>query len=240
MQNILYLVKKYIKDTILFGLIIICLGFSIYNIYLSYTTEENDLNEITIIDETEEKTVENKKINIDIKGAVKNPGVYEVEEDTIINEVITLAGGFNSNAYKNGINLSKKVSDEMVIYVYTKTEIKEQEANKIENITISTETCSTPDYSICECVEEKESIIETKPNVSDSSNNEIEEETKTVNINTALKEELTTLSGIGESKAEAIISYRKENGSFTNIRDIMNVSGIGEALFAKIKDYITI
>lgn len=61
-----------------------------------------------------------------------------------------------------------------------------------------------------------------------------------VNLNTATKEQLMTLSGIGEAKAESILSYRKEHGSFTSIEDIMKISGIKESLFQKIKEYITI
>lgn len=61
-----------------------------------------------------------------------------------------------------------------------------------------------------------------------------------ININTASKEELMTLTGIGEAKAEAIISYREESGGFTDITQIMNISGIKEAAFNKIKDDITI
>ncbi len=61
-----------------------------------------------------------------------------------------------------------------------------------------------------------------------------------VNINTASVEELTTLTGIGESRAEAIIEYRERNGGFDTIDAIMRVSGIKEALFAKIKDRITV
>ena len=48
------------------------------------------------------------------------------------------------------------------------------------------------------------------------------------------------LTGIGESKADAIISYRNENGSFKNIEEIKNVSGIGDSIFEKIKDNITL
>lgn len=61
-----------------------------------------------------------------------------------------------------------------------------------------------------------------------------------VNLNTASKEELMTLSGIGESRAEDIIRYREENGGFQNIEDIMKVSGIKDAAFQKIKDRITV
>ncbi len=62
----------------------------------------------------------------------------------------------------------------------------------------------------------------------------------TVNINTDNVLELTQLDGIGTSKANAIIEYRKENGNFISIEELKNVSGIGEALFEKIKNYITI
>lgn len=61
-----------------------------------------------------------------------------------------------------------------------------------------------------------------------------------VNINTAGVEELTTLPGIGESKAKAIIAYREENGGFSSIEDICNVSGIKENSFNNIKDYIDV
>ena len=61
-----------------------------------------------------------------------------------------------------------------------------------------------------------------------------------VNINTASIDELMTLSGIGESKAKSIIEYRSTNGKFNTIEDIKNISGIGDALFNKIKDNITV
>lgn len=61
-----------------------------------------------------------------------------------------------------------------------------------------------------------------------------------ININSASKEELMTLSGIGESKATQILSYRESNGKFSKIEDIMNISGIKEGVFSKIKDYITV
>ena len=61
-----------------------------------------------------------------------------------------------------------------------------------------------------------------------------------VNLNTATAEQLTGLPGIGEAKAAAILSYRAKIGQFTDIEEIKNVSGIGEAMFEKIKDKITV
>lgn len=68
----------------------------------------------------------------------------------------------------------------------------------------------------------------------------VAEEEGKVNINKASKEELMTLPGVGESRAESIIKYREEQGAFQNIEDIMQVSGIKEGLFEKIKDLITV
>lgn len=61
-----------------------------------------------------------------------------------------------------------------------------------------------------------------------------------ININTASREQLMTLPGIGEAKADSIISYRNENGHFNSIEDIMKISGIKEGAFEKIKSYITV
>ena len=63
---------------------------------------------------------------------------------------------------------------------------------------------------------------------------------KKININTATKEELDTLPGIGQATAQKIIEYRKENGKFKSIDELKNVSGIGESKFQKIKDLICV
>ena len=141
------------------------------------------------------------------------------------------------NSYKNNINLSKKISDEMAIYVYTNYEYKTKFVNKEK-----TETCNTSDIDIGECINNGNSTIvanETSTELNDNTPKETEK-TKLVNINTASKEELMTISGIGESKAKSIINYREEHGNFKDIQDIKNVSGIGDTVYAKIKDYITV
>lgn len=61
-----------------------------------------------------------------------------------------------------------------------------------------------------------------------------------ININTADKAALMTLNGIGEVKAQAIIDYRRENGSFTSVNELLRVSGIGEKTLEKIRPYITV
>lgn len=158
------------------------------------------------------------KVYVDIKGSVKKPGVYQVSEDSIVWDIVNLSGGFTKNAYTKNINLSQKVKDEMVIYVFSKNEMLKMN----ENVKTDT-TCTTNiiNYDNCITTEKKET------------------NTVLVNINTASKEELMNVSGIGASKADSIIAYRIKT-PFSKIEDIMNVSGIGESLFDKIKKYITV
>ncbi len=158
------------------------------------------------------------KVYVDIKGSVKKPGVYQVPADSIVWDIVNLSGGFTKNAYTKNINLSQKVKDEMVIYVFSKNEMLKMN----ENVKTDT-TCTTNiiNYDNCITTEKKET------------------NTVLVNINTASKEELMNVSGIGASKADSIIAYRIKT-PFSKIEDIMNVSGIGESLFDKIKKYITV
>lgn len=192
----------------------------------------------------EKSTKENLLKHVEIKGQVNTPGVYEVNNDTIISDVITLAGGFTDKAYTDNINLSKKVSDEMVIFVYSKDEYNS--LNKPDVIYVE-KPCNCPDVDISKCTEAGSSMIESNPgssstqdNVSTSESSQEPAVSGPVNINTASESELETLSGIGQVKAKAIIKYRSENGKFNTIQDIMKVNGISQATFDKIKDGITV
>lgn len=184
--------------------------------------EESSEEEISIAEITTQETSSiNEFYYVDIKGAIKKPGVYKVAKTAIVNDVIKLAGGLKSNAYTLNINLSQQVKDSMVIYIYTKNEIR-----KTTNAIITDTTCKTEIVEINNCIE----TTTTKA---------VDNNISKINLNTATKEELMTLTGIGESKAIAIIEYRNTK-KFDAIEDIMNVSGIGESAFAKIKDHITV
>ena len=79
---------------------------------------------------------------------------------------------------------------------------------------------------------------ETITNNSKGSTNVVKD--NKISINTASVNELITINGIGKAKAEEIVSYRNKNGLFKDIKDITKVSGIGNATYEKIKDYIKI
>ena len=192
----------------------------------SDTSKDNSSSKQASLEENKESKV--AKYYIDIKGFVKKPGVYEVTADNIVNDCIKLAGCLLKNADTTTINLSKKVSSEMVIYIPKKEEV----------IKTTTNTTVTKDKEI-----PNDAVVSdnNKSNSSISKDNNTQTPNRTlVNINTATIQELTTLSGIGDAKAQDIIDYRTLNGNFKTIEDIKNVSGIGEALYAKIKDYITV
>ena len=193
-----------------------------------------------------EKEDKKNKIFVDIKGAIKKPGVYEIEENKKVIDVVYLAGGLSDEADTTYVNLAKRLNDEMVIIIYTKDQIKDAKKNELIS-TESSGSCVCPKISNDACISNKKSNTKenntTKNSNTKNSTENKKETNKTnelVNINTATKEELQTVSGIGESKAQAIIDYREENGNFNSIEDILNVSGIGESIYEKIKDSITV
>ena len=159
----------------------------------------NISNETNNKDEKAEKR-HDEKIFVDVKGAVKHPGVFETTKDKRVKDLIEEAGGLLDDADTSTLNLSQRVKDQMVIYV-----LKHGEKPK-----------------------------QISDSGSSSSNTDV------ININTANKEQLMKISGVGKTKAEAIISYREKNGDFKKKEDITKVRGIGKATFEKIKDKIEV
>lgn len=204
-------------------------------ITLNLEKEDNNLDdfeEITLKKVEASTNVENIKYKVDIKGLVKKPGVYELNAESRINDVITKAGGLLKDADTSVINLSKKITDEMVIIIYSKEEVKNF-FKVLELEETKNESCKENNGVL-----KNDACINSNDKVESTTNKE--EQTSLVNINTATVEQLQTLTGIGEAKAKAIIAYREENGKFEKIEDIKNVSGIGDALFENIKNNITV
>lgn len=216
------------------GVIILLLViFSIVNLFYSkdrVQASEIKLEQLEI--ETEPEVVE-KTIKVDIKGNVQNPGVYEFKEGTRVIDAINTAGGLMENSNTDLINLSQQLTDEMIIIIYTNDQINEYKNNntKVEYVYIEVPSC--PDKINDACINKQTELSQKEEANEEESNSKI-------SINQANVEELTSLSGIGEKKANDIIEYRNQNGNFKTIEDLKNVNGIGDALFEKIKDYITI
>lgn len=164
-----------------------------------------------------------KTISLEVKGAVKNPGVYKINDEKTVEDILILAELTNESDTSQ-INLSKKVYDEMVIIVPSKEEIK--------SLNVATAYKVIENECVCPKIINDSCISLSIPN------DEIITSTK-ISLNKATKEELMTLSGIGEAKALAIIEYRKTK-RFESIEEIMNIKGIGKSIYEKIKNDISI
>ena len=221
------LIFDYLKKNILTFIVII---LSILNLIIGLNFKKldstsNDIektlsNSEELISNTleEPKATEAKEtIRVDVKGMVKKAGVYELAKDSIVNDAIKKAGGLTSKADTTNVNLSKSLTNEMVIYIPKKEEVTKSTVN--------------------DALVDKSNSVGF---IDNESSNETTNTTTKVNINTATLKDLITLNGIGESKAQAILEYRTKNGNFKTLEDLKKVSGIGEAAYEKIKDNICI
>ena len=208
--------------------IILFIAFTIYTVIDTYSFQTNTSSKPKTVqkENTIKKEEEvSKNILVDVKGEVNTPGVYELTVSNTVMDAINKAGGLTKISDTSNINLSKKLEDEMVIIVYSKSEIeKMNEEEKIE---------CPPCNNACITEEDEKAKL-------DEENETKNIQTGKVNINTADIETLQTLTGIGEVKAQAIIDYRNKNGGFKTLEDIKNVSGIGDSVYEKIKDDITL
>ena len=104
-----------------------------------------------------------------------------------------------------------------------------------------TEEAAQASLNLAQVISDEEQIvILTQDEAAEKARQEREQAAGIVNLNTASKEQLMTLTGIGESRAEDILRYRQESGGFQAIEEIMNVPGIKESAYLKIKDSITV
>ena len=236
MEKIKYYLEKYKIVIILILLGIILVSSLLYSIIRPDKKEKIDQIKIEEKEVKEEKTIE-EKIKVDIKGYIANPGVYEMDNDSRVIDVINKAGGLKEEANTEYINLSKKIVDEMIIIIYSNNEVEKYKETEKEIIYIEYE-CVCPDNKNDACIKEEDIVNTNGVKTEKIEENSSEKKDELVSINTGTLDELMTLSGIGESKAQAIIEYREKNGKFEKLEDIMNVSGIGESAYSKIKDNI--
>ena len=150
---------------------------------------------------------------VHICGQVKSPGVYELPQGSRVWDAVEAAGGFLEEAAEDSVNLASVLEDGIKIVIPSEEEAAENPYGLIGDGW----------YQPAQSQEETEDGT-----------------AGLVNINQATAAQLQTVPGIGEVRAQDIVAYREANGPFEDIEDIMQVSGIKEGLFAKIKDYITV
>lgn len=167
------------------------------------------------------ETNDSQSFVVYVSGYVNNPGVYELSAGSRVIDAIDAAGGYSKEAYENYLNLASLIADGQMIYVPSEEEV--------ESGSIERGVASGADGSGVGGV--------TGGNGGGNGGNS-SGSGALVNINQASKEELMTLPGIGESKADKIIAYREANGRFNSPEGIMEISGIKDGLYNKIKDKI--
>lgn len=179
---------------------------------------------LTLEKMSDQTSVSYSKVPVYITGEVIHEGVYELSSDSIIEDVVKLAGGFTKNAAVRSINLARLVQANEHIHILS---IEEWQQLLKENPQLLEQ-----EYKV------QQNASSTKSALVNSIDNEASP--SLVNINTASLEELMTLPGIGEASAKAIIDYRENNSEFQTIEDIMAVPGIKDAKFQKMKEYICV
>lgn len=161
------------------------------------------------------------RIFVHVCGAVRREGVYELSPDARVVDAIRAAGGCTKKAASYGINQAEALKDGVQVYVPTKAELK-KETNGADRVLSSI------------------GVEGVRTGLSSQGMNSGEGVDALININLATKEELMKLNGVGEAKAELIITYRQAKGGFRDIKDIMKIKGIKQKFFDKIKDKICI
>lgn len=162
-----------------------------------------ELKEDTIVEVSEDNQIP-AVIIVDVKGGVRHPGVYALEDGDRLIDAINAAGGYTPEADSRLLNHAMKLADELLIYVPLVGE---------------------------EPIEGDASLIMS---------GDLQVDDGAININTASESELMTISGIGPAKAAAIIQYRDEHGSFSAPESLMEISGIGQKTYDKLKDQIKV
>ena len=161
--------------------------------------------------ETVPSGTQDPSVCVHVCGSVREEGVYVLEAEARIADAIEAAGGFSEEAATSYLNLASKVTDGMKVYVPSVTEVEQGSIPAGDDRSTGVQTLT----------------------VSGSDNGRI-------NINTADRQTLMTLPGIGEARAGDIIAWREKHGGFKEITDIMKVSGIKEAMYERIKERICV
>lgn len=178
-----------------------------------------------------DEEVQESLLTVHVCGAVRREGVYSLPAGSRIRDAVDAAGGFSGDADRSYLNLAMKIEDAWQIRVPTK---EEAEALRLEQGRSGAGTAvpgASPGLS-------GTSGLQGAGTAKDEAGKGNQEEK--INLNTASKEQLMKIPGVGEAKAQRIIEYREQNGRFEAIEDLMKVPGIKDASFQKMKDYITV
>ncbi|MBO8164151.1 MAG: ComEA family DNA-binding protein [Brevibacillus sp.] len=174
-------------------------------------------------DEDEAAKQQSQHMYVDVKGSVKHPGLYQFAENDRVQHVIEAAGGFLPAADTSRVNLAQPLVDGMVVWV----------PQKGDNSTppLLPESCPCQSGTVQAGAGQSAALFSGQGTGGFSADGR-------VNLNRATLQQLMTLPGIGETRAQAIIAYREQHGPFTSPEQLKKVTGIGDKTYQELKDKI--
>lgn len=150
------------------------------------------------------------KVCVDVKGAVKHPGIYRLAQGARVNEAVAAAGGQQESADMKQVNLAKQLADQQVVYIPAQGEQVPSAMGA---------TTATSAVGRAETGGQDQQII---------------------NLNTATKEQLCQITGVGDKKADNILQYRQQHGQFKSVDELREVDGFGDKTVEKVKDQLAV
>lgn len=157
-----------------------------------------------------------EEIVVHVAGAVKKPGVVRIPRGSRVDDAVKAAGGFSSEADPDAVNLAQPLTDGVQVYVPRKGESAAAPS-------VSTQVAGRVRAAERGTASARKELPSGK-----------------ININTASAEQLESLPGVGPATARAIIEYRKQNGGFRSVDELLEVRGIGPKKLEQIRPYVVV
>jgi len=171
--------------------VIAVVGFGVYVFSSSFSSQPK----VTLSkpSSSSSQDVKSPSIYIHVAGAVRKPGIYQLDSGSRVFDAVLLAGGFTQKANQTSVNMARILNDG-------------------EQLLVS----------------------------SGSSNAQLQQESSLISLNQASSSQLEDLPGVGPALAGRMVDWRTANGGFKSKEDLLNVAGIGDKLFAAVKDLVTL
>ncbi|MFC6289346.1 ComEA family DNA-binding protein [Levilactobacillus angrenensis] len=161
---------------------------------------------------TSQASSHDTRVFVDVQGAVRHPGLYQFSPEMRVADAIKAAGGLVARADRQQINLATRLTDQQQLYLPLKGEKRPAAATSGSSPATSPSGATAGSSSGSATV---------------------------VNLNTATVTDLQQLTGVGAKKAQKIVDYRTEHGSFQSVADLAQVPGFGEKTVANLQDQLT-
>lgn len=217
-------VSSIIKNNLLYSFVFVYV-ISVVSVILMITIQESDKDENTILTDQENIAEDTKFISAEIAGAVKKPGVYKLDKDSRLVDLVRECGGFTQDSSEEWLskylNLSSQVTDQQKVYIPFKWDYPVKEIEQNKKISRLTNTYTQTHYL----------GSGTEPDQQQTSGKSLD---GTININTASREDIDDLPGIGPVYAGKLI----ENRPYDNFQALVDASGVPKGVLEKIKDKI--